>query len=478
MRVLFFTDIVRHFGFDPIGVMSLSAQLRRAGHQTRLVSHPRNLHHVQEHLESFQPDILAFSVTTGIHRSYLDLNLRIKEKHAAFSVFGGAHTTFFPETVEREGVDAICIGEGEGAMVDLANALDCGESPNEIANLWVKDNDGQIHRNPLRPLVADLDSLAVPDREMALGNDKSASHGIVNMVASRGCPYQCTYCYNHVYKKLYIDKGPLVRRRSVRHVVAEANALQDRYAPQMVTFVDDCLTLNKPWFREFAEAWATEVKLPFTCNARFDLLDEEIVALLKKARCDTVVASVETGNDDLRNNVLKHRMTRQQIIEGAALVRQYGMGLLVQGILGLPLGSLEADMETLDVIARTRPSNAAVTIFQPYPGTELGKLAMEKGLCKVGPDDIPETYRTVSILDLPEKKRQERLCSLFGLAVEFRLVRATLPVLLRLPVRGIGGFLTRLWNGYCARFRLYPSLKYSWTQTCVNALKYIVNRGG
>lgn len=476
MRVLFFTDVVRHYAFEPIGVMYLAACLKEAGHDPRLVQHPRNWNYIQEQLKAFKPDILAFSVTTGVHRYFLELNKQIRSEYDAFSVFGGAHPTYFPEVIEEEGVDAVCVGEGEKAIVDLVNALDSGATLSEIPNFWIKEDDAQVHKNSPRDLVADLDTLPVPDREFYYDGKGPGAHGIVNMFASRGCPYRCSYCFNNVYQKLYPNFR--VRYRSVSNLIEEALSLKDKYNPQFVSFYDDCLVANRSWLREFSEAWAAKVQLPFLCNARFDLINEEIVELLKHANCSTVIASLETGNDHLRNEILKRNMSREQIYRGASLVKQAGIGLLVQGILGLPLGSLEADLETLEVMAKIRPSNSTVTLFQPYPRTELGELAIEKGLCSVEPDDIPEDFRAESILDLPDKRKQERLVSIFGIAVEFKLLRTLLPILLCLPISPIGTFFTRVWNGYCAKFRLYPALKYSLSQTCVNVCKYVFARGG
>ncbi len=125
----------------------------------------------------YQPDILGYSVMTGSQRGYFDLNLRIRQavnplresagKKPVFSVFGGPHPTFFPETINEPGVDGVCIGEGEGAMVDLANALASrnGAFNTDIPNWWF-NVEGEIVKNPPRPLIHELSALPHPDRAL------------------------------------------------------------------------------------------------------------------------------------------------------------------------------------------------------------------------------------------------------------------------------------------------------------------------
>ena len=117
-----------------------------------------------------------------------------------FSVFGGPHPTFFPEMIEKEGVDAVCIGEGEYAMLELMNRLEQGKPADDIQNFWIKSN-GTTKKNMVRPLIEDLDELPFLDRELMYEGDKdlklSRNKGFF---AGRGCPYRCTYCFNHTHR--------------------------------------------------------------------------------------------------------------------------------------------------------------------------------------------------------------------------------------------------------------------------------------
>ena len=149
--------------------MQLSSVLKAAGHQVQLaicaLEDP-----VRVALE-FQPHILAYSVITGSQRYYLELNRRLRAKVNAFSAFGGPHPTFFPEMIQEEGVDGVCVGEGEGPLLDLAQALqpDGTLADTHLPN-WHLKVGGEVIRNEVRPYV-DLDSLPPPDYALVYDKD-------------------------------------------------------------------------------------------------------------------------------------------------------------------------------------------------------------------------------------------------------------------------------------------------------------------
>ena len=137
MRVLF---VIKQIDYEPQGILHLSSALKAAGHQVRLAIVAQE--DVVAVAKEFQPGIVGYSVWTGGQHFYYDINRRIRAANRrnsavdVFSVFGGPHATFFPEMIEEDGVDGVCIGEGEGAMVDLANTLEDGSFDPHIENWW------------------------------------------------------------------------------------------------------------------------------------------------------------------------------------------------------------------------------------------------------------------------------------------------------------------------------------------------------
>jgi len=150
-------------GFVTFGPMWLSAVLKQHGHQCEIAG--VNYKEVEQTVKEFKPDIVAYTTFSGGHKTYLDWNRQLKNKYKLFSMFGGPHTTFSPEMVEEDGVDAVCRGEGFEAMPEFVNKLEKGEDITNVKNWWVKV-DGKIYRNEQRPLIKNLDILPPLDRSL------------------------------------------------------------------------------------------------------------------------------------------------------------------------------------------------------------------------------------------------------------------------------------------------------------------------
>jgi len=265
LRILF---VAQELSYEPQGLMSMSAVLKRAGHDVALTV--ADLEDPVQYAVGYRPDVLGYSVMTGSQRGYFELNRRVRAaldplytaqgRRPVFAAFGGPHATFFPEMIGEPGVDGVCIGEGEAAIVDLADALQAqktgfSEKPvfsPDIKNWWFKRN-GEIVKNPPRPLIRDLGSLPQPDR--ALIYDKHpilARSGIKRFISSRGCPYDCSYCFNSAYYEIYRGERR-GHQRPVDDVIAEVNAVASRWPLHQVVFVDDLFILRNDWLEELAE---------------------------------------------------------------------------------------------------------------------------------------------------------------------------------------------------------------------------------
>ncbi len=161
MRVLF----IQNNGIqESIGIANLSATLKAGGHETDLllVSHTPDL---IEAITRYDPGLIAFSALTGVHHSLQRLAFFIKAHLNIPIIVGGPHPTYSPDMIDTPGVDIICRGEGELAMLELADTMERGGDVTSIRNLHVKTRNGTIHRNDLRPPVP-LDELPMPDREL------------------------------------------------------------------------------------------------------------------------------------------------------------------------------------------------------------------------------------------------------------------------------------------------------------------------
>ncbi len=457
MRVLFiYKDVTLT---EPLGVLYLAAALRRAGHEARLALADRRS--FGRDVEEFEPDVLAYSVTTGYQPYYLKLNreLRAALKKPALSVFGGPHPTFFPEFVSEEGVDVICRGEGEEAMVELADRLARGDDYRSVANLWVKE-DGAVHQNEVRPLLEDLDALPFPARDILYDYDRYM-HDVTmkHFFPMRGCPYLCTYCFNHKYNQLYRDKGRVLRWRSVDNVLAEIEEVRAHYPLKFVRFLSDNFTNGKEWVAEFADKYADVVGLPFHCNVRANMVDEKVARDLARAGCVSVLLGIETGDDAVRNGLLKRNMSRETIVAACRYLRENGVNVYASNMIGLPGEDFEGALETLKLNQECRPAFAWSALFMPYPRTELTEYAVRHGYFDGDPNTVFHTFHDHSVLrfrDERERRMLENLHKLFGVMVEWPLLGRFARLLCKLPPNPLYRLIFTLWYGYTNRRRIFP----------------------
>jgi len=393
------------------GIGSLSAVLKAAGHETMLVYLQTvvSLEEFVERVDDSRPDLVAFSSTTN-QFPYAERYARHLKaaRPDMILVCGGVHATLVPEQViATEAFDAICVGEGEYCLRDLAGRLSRGEDYVDVANLWLRRDDAVI-RNPMRPLVADLDALPYVDREIFDYDDVlAANDSWVDIVAGRGCPYNCSYCCNPGLKARYKGLGRYVRMRSVEHVIGEIRELESRYPIKTINFQDDTFTLDKDWTLSWCRAYGSDFEYPFWINTRVErILDEEIVSALADAHCAGIRVGVENGNEALRASVLKRTMSNDDIIEAFRLVRQYGIKAYTCNMIGIPGETPSSVQATIDLNRQLKPDSFQFSVFYPYPMTELHETCVSQALIR--PDaKLDGYYGKESVLDLPTLSADE-----------------------------------------------------------------------
>ena len=408
MRVLF---INKPFFIEPLGIMYLSSAIKKIGHQVDLALTNENL---EQKINDFKPDFVSYSVMTGDQEMYDNINKKLKLKNNFFSFAGGPHPTFFPEMLKNSSFDAICRGEGEKSIQQLL------ENPNskKIPNFWIKSSKGII-KNPLNSLIENLDEISFPDRELVFKYPEIKNGPIKHFIASRGCPYDCTYCFNKSYSELYEGKGKRVRFRSVDNLIQEVEEVILSSPTKIIYFQDDTFILKPDWIKEFSKKYKKKIRLPFHCHTRANLVTEEIVKNLKFAGCYSVHIAAEAGNKEIRENVLNRKMSNKQIISSTKLLGKYGIKTMLQNILGLPFTTLKNDFETLELNLKCQPDYAWASIFQPYPKTELGERCVKQKVYTGDFSDIGDNFFDKSILNIENKNEISNLQKLFAIAVEY-----------------------------------------------------------
>ena len=218
---------LQNLPFEYMGPMYISALLKKHGHRCRLIIVSEHKDYLDE-IREYDPDIIAFSTMTGPHKWVLETAEKVKTIVDKPVILGGAHPTFFPEIINDPSVDIVCMGEGEYAALELADKIDKGEDISGIKNLWIK-KEGKIIRNELRPLIRDLDELPFPDRTLYDDCAILRSVPAMKFLTGRGCPYRCSFCFNHKFNEMYRGLGGVVRKRGADSLISEIKETSQKY---------------------------------------------------------------------------------------------------------------------------------------------------------------------------------------------------------------------------------------------------------
>jgi radical SAM superfamily enzyme YgiQ (UPF0313 family) len=420
MKILFIVQTIDYI--DPIGIMLMSALAKEKGHSTHLGILTRE--NIIDKIRKLYPDVVAYSASTGEHKYYFEINKIIKSEFKdIFTIMGGPHTTFYPECIKDSTLDAICVGEGDEAFPELLTALENGGDISKIRNIVTRSGSD----NGLRLLYEDLDSLPFPDRELFYEDTEMGQFLLKSFMASRGCPYPCTYCFNHAFRKLYHGMGKIIRRHSVDYVIEEILRVKNTYPLECVKFYDDIFVYRvDEWLEEFVARYKKDINLPFHCLTRADLVTEDMVKLLKEAGCFSISMSIEAGNEYFRNEILRRNMTTGQIIQAFELCYKYGINAFSNNIVGLPFSAIENEIETIDLNIRCKVSFAEFPIFHPYPRTQLGDFCIKEGIYDAHYENLHMSYMNKSPLSCfteREKNIQKNLSELGTLLVGFPFLR-------------------------------------------------------
>lgn len=368
------------------GLASISAVIKEGGHSVKLL-HLLYLHSEHDFKSKLQAlgefDIIGFSVrTTAFPDSQLYIKWTKEVYPDVFIICGSYHVTLVPdEVLAVDGVDGVCVGDGEYAELELCDKMSNGEDYTDIESINFKLEDGTFKKNPVRPLFDDLDRLPIPDFDLFdYANLESVKINTAIVMMSRGCLFSCTYCGNSQFRNVYPNRKKYTRFRSPENGILYLKTLLSKYPNiKYINFRDAIFNMFPDWFDEFIELYKKEIGLPFTCNLRFDVMTEDTVRRMKEAGCYTIDIGVESGDYEMRVKYLKRIMTDEQMINASEWFHKYGITVLTYNIVGLPHEDLHRALKTIKLNARLKSDRIIPNIFYPYPMTELHRIAKEAG---------------------------------------------------------------------------------------------------
>lgn len=363
-------DVKLLFYFDPLSNNSL--MVRRSGS-----SNEDFRRFVLRTIEEYQPDLIAFSTFTMTFRWSVDMAAFIKSHHSIPVIFGGYHASMVPEKAILEPpIDMLGIGECENMMMNLVKAMEAGSDIRKINNLWVKEGD-VIYKNPLDPLVTDLDSLPFPDKTICPRGSYDLSY---SLMGSRGCPYRCTYCANNYYANMY-KNWCKVRFRSIENILGEIEHVIRTYGRiRRLDFADDVIALDNKRLGDLLYAVKERFGMPYSCFLHPNLINEESIRILKDTGCYWLKIGVQCTQEDKRRKYLRRNETNKQIEAIADWAHKYDLNFSFDHIFAFPFETREDLVESVRFYNQTRPTIINYGSLVYLPKTAILDLAKEKGV--------------------------------------------------------------------------------------------------
>jgi radical SAM superfamily enzyme YgiQ (UPF0313 family) len=366
---------------QPLGIAYLAAFLEKSDHEVKLIDaaalqYDKNA--IIRETMTFSPALVGISATTASFTKALAVAKEIKKRGPRVAL-GGPHVTALPEQSFREDCfDIGVIGEGELTLLELVAKLESEQDLRDVKGIIYKKGSS-INRNPARPYIVDLDSIPFPARHLlpplqAYRPTPSAHRRLpqATMITSRGCPYNCTFCDHSVF-------GSTHRVRSPTNVVDEMELLVGRHAAKEIRFWDDTFNIHSGRvLRICDEIRARGIDVPWTCLARMDHMNDEMLLAMADAGCWQIDYGIESGNQELLNNIRKG-LTLEVIRKVAKMTHEAGIGMRGFFMLGLPGESEDTMRQTIKFAKELELSAAVFHVTTPFPGTELHETAQERG---------------------------------------------------------------------------------------------------
>ena len=392
MKVLFiYPNVNAQVGFN-YGLAFISAVLKKHGHSTKLLNLNEKLYklpsdeEIVKYIRDYAPGLIGMSVVTPQYTTALRTARLIKKNFPDTPlIIGGVHPTLVPDEVMKEDCfDYACTGEGEEAVLELVTKKERGEDTSAILNIWSRTNGG-IKQNSVRSFV-DLSKLPMKDYELFdLQHMINKEDGWVRLMGSRGCPFRCSYCFNHKIVDRYKDDLSAtdvgyVRRHCLEDVLGEIKYLLRTYR-DIKTFIfdDDIFTFDKKFLRAFCTEYPKLTEVPFVVNGHVRAFDEERAKMLKEGGCSIIKFGLESGSERIRRDVLHRPMSNEEIVRAFEAAHKFGLHTSAFVMIGLPYETREDILATIELLSRIRPGRFRWAIFFPFPRTDAYEMSLKGG---------------------------------------------------------------------------------------------------
>ncbi|MBI2890109.1 MAG: B12-binding domain-containing radical SAM protein [Nitrospirae bacterium] len=376
-------------------------------------------------VDSFSPDLIAVSCTETTFRRGIALARAVRHRGIP-TIFGGVFPTFAPHlALGFEEVDMVCVGEGENAIADLADRLASGRDYSDVTNLWIKQRDGTVRKNPISKPV-DINRLP-PVTDIGLFGEKrfyrpmgGKIRRLLPVETHRGCPYPCAFCNSPSQNVLYGGRISYFRKKRMDLVKQEIESHVRQWKVEYIYFwADTFLAWSDREFDEFCDMYS-DIKLPFWCQTRIETITERRLKRLKDVGLDRMTFGLEHGNEAFRREIVRRPYRNEDAIRIMQIPAGLDITFSVNNMIGFPDETRALAFDTIEMNRHFKTDNLSCSVFVPFHGTELRRYAEEKGL--ISPDVVCTVSNADdSLLRMPQWSVEDisRLRTVFAMYVKF-----------------------------------------------------------
>ena len=392
------------YSVENAGIRYVSAALKRAGFDTTIIFLRDWRHNALEMpsddeielalgiMKDKKPDLIGVGFMSSLYPMATEVTKRIKARFPDTPlIWGGIHPTSVPEECIPE-VDYLCVGEGEQAAIDLCNAIATGAETTNIPNIWA-NVDGTIHQNNPRPLIQDLDWLPYPDtvddnKHYIEGGKVSIEEpwkrtAEYRIYFSRGCPYNCSYCYVSILRDVYDEKGKkFYRARSVEHILGELEHVMKAFPKTARIKIDDdtSFAFGDDWMEEFLAKYPSRIGMPFECLLIPPMMRPDMLKRLMGAGLVRVQTGIESGSAKESKEIHNRSPGNKAIMKFAEANKEMQLDVVYDVIIDNPYATEEMKIETAEMLLDLpRPYSIYFYSLNYFPGTALTKKAIADG---------------------------------------------------------------------------------------------------
>lgn len=448
MNVLFIQNNAINESFIITDIISY---LKSQGHQADLLIASEEKKILFKKITEISPELIILPAPIFDIKNYLKLAEDLKIFINKQILFWGSAATFYAEQLLlNQNIDFICRGEGEFAINELLENINDSNRIMKIKNIGGKNNN-KIFINELRPLIKDLDALPLPDRNIYYKYNFINKLNSKRFITSRGCKNLCNACWNNALSNIYCNPDNFYRKKSPKRVIDEISAVKNISTVKDIHFSDDLFIHpdNIEWLKEFSAIYKKKIGIKYTCNLRPDYVNHEIAQLLADSGCRAAAISVETGNQELRNDILNKKVLDDHIINAVNHLRESGIKILTFNMMSIPRETINNIFETIEFNKKIKPDFVRINMFYPIKSSSIISFIKNSNIYSLDKIDTNiEAQLATPLKEISDKKRMKNLYYLFAFTIKFKLPSSLLKLLIRLPLMKFYKFIWIIMSNY------------------------------